>query len=45
GLAIVNAVARAHHATLTTTARPQGGLTVTVHFGPPPEPAESTPMC
>ncbi len=45
GLAIVNAVARAHHATLTTTARPQGGLTVTVHFAPSPEAADSTPMC
>jgi signal transduction histidine kinase len=30
GLAIVDAVARAHHATLTTTACPEGGLTVTV---------------
>lgn len=37
GLAIVNAVAEAHHATLTTIARPQGGLTVTVHFVPLPE--------
>ncbi|MBE8520701.1 HAMP domain-containing histidine kinase [Amycolatopsis sp. H6(2020)] len=45
GLAIVNAVARAHHADLTTTARPQGGLTITVHFGPSPEPAKSSPMC
>jgi signal transduction histidine kinase len=32
GLAIVNAVAQAHHATLTTTARPQGGLSITVRF-------------
>jgi signal transduction histidine kinase len=37
GLAIVNAVTRAHHAALTTTARPQGGLTVTVRFVPSPE--------
>jgi signal transduction histidine kinase len=34
GLAIVNAVTQAHHATLTTTARPQGGLTITVRFTP-----------
>ncbi|MBT2208754.1 HAMP domain-containing sensor histidine kinase [Actinomadura sp. NEAU-AAG7] len=32
GLAIVNAVAQAHHAALTTTARPEGGLCVTVRF-------------
>ncbi|MEW9530429.1 sensor histidine kinase [Microbispora sp. NPDC049125] len=32
GLAIVNAVAQAHHATLTAGARPEGGLTVTVRF-------------
>ncbi|HEX6359020.1 HAMP domain-containing sensor histidine kinase [Actinophytocola sp.] len=32
GLAIVDAVAQAHHATLTTTARPEGGLSVTVRF-------------
>ncbi|MCF6468359.1 HAMP domain-containing histidine kinase [Nonomuraea sp. MG754425] len=32
GLAIVDAVARAHHATLTTAARPGGGLSVTVLF-------------
>ncbi|MEV6876683.1 HAMP domain-containing sensor histidine kinase [Amycolatopsis sp. NPDC051128] len=32
GLAIVNAVTQAHHATLTTTARPEGGLTITVRF-------------
>jgi signal transduction histidine kinase len=36
GLAIVDAAARAHHATLTTSARPGGGLTVTVGFAPPP---------
>jgi signal transduction histidine kinase len=34
GLAIVNAVARAHHATLTTRAQPLGGLTITVRFTP-----------
>ena len=33
GLAIVDAVARAHHATLSTNARPEGGLAVTVRFG------------
>ncbi|MEU4549537.1 sensor histidine kinase [Nonomuraea dietziae] len=33
GLAIVNAVTQAHHATLTTSARPEGGLSVTVRFG------------
>ncbi|MET0495996.1 MAG: HAMP domain-containing sensor histidine kinase, partial [Actinoplanes sp.] len=32
GLAIVDAVARAHHATLSTSARPEGGLVVTVRF-------------
>jgi signal transduction histidine kinase len=40
GLAIVDAVTRAHHATLTTSARPDGGLTVTTTFeripGEPP---------
>jgi signal transduction histidine kinase len=39
GLAIVDAVARAHRATLTTGARPEGGLSVTVLFarGSPPD--------
>ncbi|MEV3981649.1 HAMP domain-containing sensor histidine kinase [Nonomuraea sp. NPDC049758] len=32
GLAIVDAVTRAHHATLTADARPEGGLSVTVRF-------------
>ncbi|MFC0623095.1 sensor histidine kinase [Kribbella deserti] len=32
GLAIVNAVAQAHHASLTTTAQPEGGLAVTAAF-------------
>jgi signal transduction histidine kinase len=32
GLAIVNAVTRAHHATLTASARPEGGLSITVRF-------------
>jgi signal transduction histidine kinase len=32
GLGLVNAVARAHHATLTTSARPEGGLSITVRF-------------
>lgn len=35
GLAIVHAVTRAHHATLTTRARPEGGLSVTVRFAHP----------
>ena len=34
GLAIVDAVAQAHHATLVTSARPEGGLSVTVRFAP-----------
>jgi signal transduction histidine kinase len=32
GLAIVDAVAQAHHATVTTSARPEGGLAITVRF-------------
>jgi signal transduction histidine kinase len=36
GLAIVNALAQAHHATLSTSARPEGGLAVTVRFGQHP---------
>ncbi|MGH8793250.1 MAG: sensor histidine kinase [Stackebrandtia sp.] len=32
GLAIVNAVTQAHHATLTPGARPEGGLSITVQF-------------
>jgi signal transduction histidine kinase len=36
GLAIVVAVAVAHHAALTTTARPEGGLSITVRFAPLP---------
>ena len=32
GLAIVSAVTRAHRATLSTTARPEGGLSITVRF-------------
>jgi signal transduction histidine kinase len=38
GLAIVNAVAQAHHATLTTSARPEGGLAITVRFAHPSNP-------
>jgi signal transduction histidine kinase len=37
GLAIVTAVARAHDATLTTSARPEGGLAITVRFAQPIE--------
>ncbi|TDD87635.1 HAMP domain-containing histidine kinase [Actinomadura darangshiensis] len=36
GLAIVNAVAQAHHATLTAGARPEGGLSITARFAPAP---------
>lgn len=36
GLAIVDAVARAHRAALTTVARQEGGLSVTVEFPPVP---------
>jgi K+-sensing histidine kinase KdpD len=32
GLAIVSAVAQAHHVTLITSARPEGGLSITVRF-------------
>jgi signal transduction histidine kinase len=32
GLAIVKAVTQAHHATLSTSARPEGGLSITVRF-------------
>ncbi len=35
GLAIVAAIARAHHATLTARPRPAGGLDITVTFPPP----------
>ncbi|MFI7133878.1 sensor histidine kinase [Nonomuraea sp. NPDC050153] len=38
GLAIVNAVTQAHHATLTTSARPEGGLSITVRFAHGPHP-------
>jgi signal transduction histidine kinase len=38
GLAIVNAVTHAHHATLTTTARLEGGLSITVRFAHGPHP-------
>jgi signal transduction histidine kinase len=33
GLSIVHAIATAHGATVTTTARPEGGLRVEVRFG------------
>ncbi|MFJ7417012.1 sensor histidine kinase [Streptomyces uncialis] len=38
GLAIVNAVTRAHHATLTAGAPPEGGLAITVRFAHPTHP-------
>jgi signal transduction histidine kinase len=41
GLAIVGAVARAHHAALTATARPGGGLLVTVRFARASHPPSS----
>ncbi|MGY0057184.1 sensor histidine kinase [Streptomyces sp. LZ34] len=44
GLAIVNAVAQAHHATLTTTARPEGGLAITVRFAHPSQEHGGTVM-
>ncbi|MFE4263748.1 sensor histidine kinase [Streptomyces sp. NPDC056883] len=43
GLAIVAAIAQAHHATLTTSARPEGGLTITARFPHPPSPGPSLP--
>ena len=43
GLAIVNAVTQAHHATLTTTARTQGGLTITVRFARRAIPSDDPP--
>ncbi|WP_405018260.1 HAMP domain-containing histidine kinase [Kitasatospora sp. NBC_00070] len=42
GLAIVDSIATAHHGTATATARPAGGLTVTVEL-PPHHPAEREP--
>ncbi|MET7937438.1 HAMP domain-containing sensor histidine kinase [Streptomyces sp. NPDC005322] len=39
GLSIVQAIAAAHDASLSTTARPEGGLTITVTFPPVSEPA------
>ena len=39
GLAIVSAVTQAHHATLTTSARPEGGLSITVRFAAASHPA------
>lgn len=36
GLAIVNAVTQAHHATLTTSPLPEGGLSITVRFARAP---------
>ncbi|MFG6199886.1 sensor histidine kinase [Nonomuraea sp. JJY05] len=38
GLAIVHAVARAHHAGLTAVPRPEGGLCVTAQFAPASRP-------
>jgi signal transduction histidine kinase len=35
GLAIVSAITHAHHATLTASPRPEGGLSVTVRFARP----------
>ena len=44
GLAIVNAITQAHHATLTASPRPEGGLTVTVRFTPAPRTNRSQPQ-
>ncbi|MFF4418679.1 sensor histidine kinase [Streptosporangium sp. NPDC001559] len=41
GLAIVNAVAQAHRATLATSARPEGGLSITVWFASEAHPNRS----
>jgi signal transduction histidine kinase len=38
GLSIVHAIAHAHDGTVLATARPEGGLSVTVTFPPVPEP-------
>jgi signal transduction histidine kinase len=38
GLSIVQAIATAHEATVTTSARPEGGLTITVTFPAVPNP-------
>lgn len=40
GLAIVDAVARAHHAAVAADAQPEGGLSVTVRFAPRPDRAD-----
>jgi signal transduction histidine kinase len=37
GLAIVSAVAQAHHATLSTSSRPEGGLSITARFARAPD--------
>lgn len=42
GLSIVQAIAAAHDATLSTTARPEGGLTITVTFPPVSESAPAS---
>jgi signal transduction histidine kinase len=41
GLSIVQAIAAAHHATITAHARPGGGLTIDVTFPRPPSGAEA----
>lgn len=43
GLAIVAAIARAHHATLAARARPAGGLDITVSFPAPAAPLAERP--
>jgi len=43
GLSIVQAIATAHDATITTGARPEGGLTITVTFPAMSNPAPPTP--
>jgi signal transduction histidine kinase len=44
GLAIVNAITQAHHATLTTSARPEGGLCITVQFTSTSRPHHAIPQ-
>jgi signal transduction histidine kinase len=43
GLAIVNAVAVAHHATLTTRTQPDGGMSIRVDFAPPTKSDTASP--
>ena len=42
GLSIVQAIASAHHATITAQPQPEGGLSVTVAFPPPTSPSTNS---